>query len=46
MSRAHIVSITIVMVLQLVSAVWLVKRGRHIGYFFGLFALFALGSLV
>lgn len=34
----------IVMVLQLVGAVWLVKRGRKIGFFFGLVAVSALVS--
>lgn len=46
MSRAHLVFITIVIVLQLVSAAWLVTRGRRIGFFFALVALFALASLV
>lgn len=35
-----------VMVLQLVGAVWLITRGRRIGFFFGLVALVALSSLV
>lgn len=34
-----------VMLLQLVGAVWLVMRGRSIGYFFGIFAAAAIISL-
>lgn len=37
--------LTAVMVLQLVGAAWLTRRGRSIGYFFGLVAVAALISL-
>jgi hypothetical protein len=37
--------LTGVMVLQLIGAVWLTRRGRKVGYFFGLVAVAALISL-
>jgi hypothetical protein len=43
MSYTHFLSC--VMVLQLIGAVWLTKRGRKVGYFFGLVAAAALVSL-
>lgn len=33
-----------VMVLQLAGAIWLTRRGRKVGYFFGLVAVAALLS--
>lgn len=46
MSHAYTTFFFVVMVLQLVGAVWLTRRGRSIGYFFGLVALAGLVSLV
>lgn len=46
MSHAYNTFFCAVMVLQLVGAVWLTRRGRSIGYFFGLIALAGLGSLL
>ncbi len=44
MSNAYTTFIIIVMVLQLVGAVWLVTRGRKVGFFFGLVAVSGLVS--
>lgn len=45
MSHAYTTFFAVVMLLQLVGAVWLTTRGRRIGYFFGLVALAGLVSL-
>lgn len=46
MSHGYTTVVFIVMLLQFVGAVWLTKRGRSIGYFFGLVALAGLASLI
>ena len=46
MSHAYTTAFIVVMVLQLAGAVWLTRRGRKVGYFFGLVAAAALISLL